>query len=118
MTPANPYSEFFLYRPTLGETERKRSSPRFHVLPRSGGEVSLVVVAKKKHNLSSFGLQFALIRAHANRHHYSHFLLGLIRENNGWLLTRKGLSAFKLALFAARIFLINLIQIFYEKLSI
>ena len=45
--PADPCSEFFLYLPTLGETERKRSSPPLHVLPGSGEKVSLVVVVKK-----------------------------------------------------------------------
>ena len=45
--PASPYSKFFLYLPTLGETERKKSNPRFLVLPGSRGEVFLIVDAQK-----------------------------------------------------------------------
>ena len=45
--PASPYSKFFLYLPTLGEMERKRSNPQFLVLPESGEEIFLIVVAKK-----------------------------------------------------------------------
>ena len=53
-------------------------------------------------------------RAH-NQALFSTILLVSIREYNGWLLTRKGSSAFKLALFTAKISLLNLIQIFYEN---
>ena len=52
---------------------------------------------------------------HTHTNTVSTYLLGLIREYNGWLLTRKGLSAFKLVLFTTKISLLNLIQIFYEN---
>ena len=48
----------------------------------------------------------------------STFLLGLIRKYNGWLSTRKGSSAFKLAPPTAKISLLNLIQIFLLKWSL
>ena len=49
---------------------------------------------------------------------FSISLLVLIREDNGWLLTRTEFNAFKCALFAAKIPLLNLIRIFFEKLSL
>ena len=68
------------------------------------------MVSKKDH---SCPLRDVLTHTQPNT--VSTFLLGLIREYNGWLLTRKGFSAFQLVLFTAKISLLNQIQIFYKN---
>ena len=52
---------------------------------------------------------------HTQSNAVSTVLFCSIKEYNGWLLTRKGLSAFKLILFTAKISLLNVIQMFNEN---
>ena len=99
--------------------ERQRPVPPDSLISGIGRMIVIVVIVAQKGNSSPFGLQSAHKYAHTQTNTaLSTCIIVLIREDNGWLLTRKGLIAFKLTFFAAKISLLNLIWILYEKLSL
>ena len=90
----------FLILPGLWKARAKRESVLVAEFLSYPGQTwfHVFVVSKRNH---SCPLRDVLTHTQPNT--VSTFLLVLIREYNGWLSTRKGLSAFKLALFTDKI---------------